>query len=90
MGQRELWCLSLFMPALLFVAVSLLPSLNPLIRPFALAACNGFIRRYYQEGPVLPCLHPDGHNAGRRGKEEGGEGKLAFGEEVDQTLGEET
>lgn len=56
-----------------------LPSI-PLIRPFALTACNGFIGRYYEEGLVLLRLHSDGHNVGWRGEEEeegggGGEGK---------------
>lgn len=76
MGQRELWRFSLFMPALLLLAVSLLPSLSPLIHPFALTACNGFIRRHYQEARVLPRLRPDGLDAGRRGREvRGGEEK---------------
>lgn len=71
MGQREFWCFSLLMLALLLNAVFLLPSLNPLIRPFALAACDGFIRRYYEEGLSFLCSHPDGHNARRREEEEG-------------------
>lgn len=88
MGQREFWRFSLFMPALLLAALFSSSSLNhPPIRPFALAACNGFIRRYYQEGPVLPRLHPDGHKGEERRREER---KKLPGEEVDQTGEEET
>lgn len=63
MGQHEFWRFSLFTPALLLSFF--LSSISP-FRPFALAACIGCIRRYYPEGLVAPCSHPDGRTAGRR------------------------
>lgn len=64
MGQHEFRHFSLFMPALLLPTHPLLPPLNSLTRPFALAVCDGFMRRYYQEGLLL-----------QRGEERRGEEK---------------